>query len=77
MRGWSLPPCSGRARTAAREHVIAALERMNAAALAEAFDGISGLQLQQLDSGFAAREHENDPDPPGDDFLEFGAKIVR
>src|ERR1700722_3830585 len=66
-----------RARTASGKYVITAIDHVYVATLPESFDGISGLQLQQANPGFAARKHENHPDPAGDNFLEFGAEIVR
>src|SRR5882672_5139799 len=48
-----------RARTAPRKHVIAAVDDMHADTPSESFDGRSGLQIQQVYPGFAARKHEN------------------
>src|SRR5882757_2547467 len=66
-----------RARTAPRKHVITAIDCNYAATLRETIDGVSGLQLQQVDPGFDARKHENHPHSAGNNFLEFGAEIIR
>src|SRR5580700_2450734 len=65
-----------RSRDALAEHMIAGIDYVNTALLAEPLDRRSGLQLQKIDSRLTARKHEDSLYSSSDNFLEFRAKII-